>query len=135
MIVLSNRRERLQVQAPLTSLIDMVFMLLIYFLLTANFMVEEGISVKLPQAEAATPQNEEVVTVTVDRMGRYFMGSREFSKKELYDQLKEMLVDRHDTLVMIQADRGVILEKAVKVFDMAKKAGAQRFGLATEKDL
>jgi biopolymer transport protein ExbD len=50
MIVHPKRRERFQVQVPLTSLIDMVFLLLIYFLLTTNFLKEEGIAVKLPQA-------------------------------------------------------------------------------------
>ncbi len=45
-----KRRERYAIVAPLTSLIDIVFMLLIYFLLTTNFMVDEGIKIKLPQA-------------------------------------------------------------------------------------
>ena len=46
-------RARCQVEVPLTSLIDMVFLLLIYFLLTTNFMVDEGIKVNLPEAKAA----------------------------------------------------------------------------------
>jgi biopolymer transport protein ExbD len=43
-------RRRSSVQMPLTSLIDIVFLLLIYFLLTTNFMVDEGIKIKLPEA-------------------------------------------------------------------------------------
>ena len=50
-----RKRKRYEIQAPLTSLIDIVFMLLIYFLLTTNFMVDEGIKIKLPQAKAAAP--------------------------------------------------------------------------------
>ncbi len=133
MIVRSRRRERLQVQAPLTSLIDMVFMLLIYFLLTANFMVDEGISIKLPQAEAGTPQNERVVTVNIDREGRFFIGSREYVEGALLHQLKEMLAGRRNKLVVVRADREVMLDKAVKVLDLAKAAGAERLSLATEK--
>ena len=48
-----KKRNRGQVQVPLTSLIDIVFLLLIYFLLTTNFMVDEGIKIKLPQAKAS----------------------------------------------------------------------------------
>ncbi|MBW2617114.1 MAG: biopolymer transporter ExbD, partial [Deltaproteobacteria bacterium] len=50
MLVHHRRRNRIQIQMPLTSLIDIVFLLLIYFLLTTNFMVDEGIKIKLPQA-------------------------------------------------------------------------------------
>ena len=63
MLVHRKKRPRYQIQAPLTSLIDIVFMLLIYFLLTTNFMVDEGIKIKLPQARASAPQITEEITV------------------------------------------------------------------------
>jgi len=58
MLVHRRKRPRYTVQAPLTSLIDIVFLLLVYFLLTTNFMVDEGIDIKLPQAEASKPQTQ-----------------------------------------------------------------------------
>jgi biopolymer transport protein ExbD len=134
MLVHPKRRARMGVQVPLTSLIDIVFLLLIYFLLTTNFMVEEGIKVKLPQAKASAPQTEEVITVYVDRQGRAFLGTREVSMAALFDGLKEMLNGKKDKLVVVRADRAVILNKAVKVMDVAKAAGAGRFCLATEKE-
>jgi len=135
MLVHPKSRTRYKVQAPLTSLIDIVFLLLIYFLLTTNFMVEEGIKIKLPQAKAAAPQTEEVVTVYVDEQGRAFLGAEEVSLARLFDRLKEMIEDREDKLVVVRADRAVILNKAVKVMDIAKAAGAARLCLATEKEL
>ena len=123
------------VQVPLTSLIDIVFLLLIYFLLTTNFMVEEGIKIKLPQAKASAPQTEEVITVYVDQEGRAFLEDREGSEGVLFDRLKVMIGAQKDKLVVVRADRAVILNKAVKVMDVAKAAGAGRLCLATEKDL
>ena len=134
MLVHPKRRERIKVQVPLTSLIDIVFLLLIYFLLTTNFMVEEGIKIKLPQAKAAAPQTEEVITVYVDQQGRAFLGTQEVSLARLFDRLKEMIRGRQNKLVVVRADRAVILNKAVKVMDIAKAAGAGRLCLATEKD-
>ena len=134
MLVHPKKRERIKVQVPLTSLIDIVFLLLIYFLLTTNFMVEEGIKIKLPQAKAAAPQTEEVITVYVDQKGRAFLGTQEVSLARLFDRLKEMIGGRENKLVVIRADRAVILNKAVKVMDIAKAAGAGRLCLATEKD-
>jgi len=134
MLVHPKRRERIKVQVPLTSLIDIVFLLLIYFLLTTNFMVEEGIKIKLPQAKAAAPQTEEVITVYVDQQGRAFLGTQEVSLARLFDRLKEMIRGRQNKLVVVRADRAVILNKAVKVMDVAKAAGAGRLCLATEKE-
>ncbi len=130
-----RNRSRLTVQAPLTSLIDIVFLLLIYFLLTTNFMVEEGIKVKLPQAQASAPQTEEVLTVYVDTMGRAFLGGREYGQADLFDELKRRIGGQTDRLVVVKADREVMLDKAVRVMDLAKAAGAGRLCLATEKDL
>jgi biopolymer transport protein ExbD len=134
--MLSHYRKRAfyQVQMPLTSLIDIVFLLLIYFLLTTNFMVDEGIKIKLPQAKAAAPQVEQVITVYVDREGRAFLENQEIPLGNLFDRLKEMIGEQKDKLVVVKADRAVILNKAVKVMDVVKAAGAARLCLATEKD-
>jgi biopolymer transport protein ExbD len=134
MLVHAKRRKRAQVQVPLTSLIDIVFLLLIYFLLTTNFMVEEGIKIKLPQAEAGAPQTEEVITVYVNLEGAVFFGAEEVSLARLSEQLREKIRDQENRLVVIRADRAVILDKAVKVMDVAKAAGAGRLCLATEKE-
>ena len=119
----------------MTSLIDIVFMLLIYFLLTTNFMVDEGIKIKLPQARAAAPQTQQEITIYVDQDGRAFLMNEEIPLDQLFKKLKEMIGNQNDRLVVIKADRSVILNKAVKVMDLAKAAGAGRLCLATEKGL
>jgi biopolymer transport protein ExbD len=134
MIVHPKKRPRIQVQAPLTALIDIVFLLLIYFLLTTNFMVDEGIKIKLPQARASAPQTEEVLTIYVDKDGRSYLNNEEMSLDRLFDGLKARIGGQKDRLVVVRADRAVILNKAVKVMDIAKAAGAGRLCLATEKD-
>lgn len=135
MLVHRKRRARYGVQAPLTSLIDIVFLLLIYFLLTTNFMVDEGIKVKLPQAKASAPQTEESITIYVDQQGRAFLADQELPLGELFTRLRQMIGNREDKLVVVRADRAVILNQAVKVMDVAKAAGAGRLCLATEKEL
>ncbi len=129
-----RKRDRYGIQAPLTSLIDIVFMLLIYFLLTTNFMVDEGIKIKLPQAKAAAPQTQQEITIYVDRDGRAFLMNKEVPLNILFSELKKRIGGQKDRLVVIKADRAVILNKAVKVMDLAKAAGAGRLCLATEKD-
>lgn len=134
MLVHRKKRPRYQIQAPLTSLIDIIFMLLIYFLLTTNFMVDEGIKIKLPQAKASAPQTRQEITVYVDREGRAFLADKQIPEEMLFRKLKEMIGGQKDRLVVVKADRAVVLNKAVKVMDIAKAAGAGRLCLATEKD-
>jgi biopolymer transport protein ExbD len=133
MALIQKKKPRYQIQVPLTSLIDIVFLLLVYFLLTTNFMVDEGIKIKLPQAQAAAPQTQQEITIYVDKEGRSFLMNQEISLDQLFKRLKEMIGDQEDRLVVIKADRSVILNKAVKVMDVAKSAGAGRLCLATEK--
>jgi len=133
MLIRRKKKERYEVKAPLTSLIDIVFLLLIYFLLTTNFMVDEGITIKLPQARATKPQVEESITIYVDREGRSYLNNEEITIGNLFKRLREMISGKKDKLVVVRADRGVILNKAVKVMDVAKAAGAGRLCLATEK--
>ena len=134
MLFPKKERHFYQLQAPLTSLIDIVFLLLIYFLLTTNFMVDEGIKIKLPNASATSPQTQKEITIVVDKKGRAFLENHEIPLNELFATLKERLKGREDGLVVIKADRAVILNKAVQVMDVAKAAGAGRLVLATEKD-
>ncbi|MBW1889301.1 MAG: biopolymer transporter ExbD [Deltaproteobacteria bacterium] len=133
--MLFPKKERYfyQLQAPLTSLIDIVFLLLIYFLLTTNFIVDEGIKIKLPNASATSAQTEKEITIVVDKKGSTFIENREVPLNQLFGVLKERLQGREDGLVVIRADRGVVLNKAVRVMDVAKAAGAGRLALATEK--
>jgi len=129
-----KKREPYTIQAPLTSLIDIVFMLLIYFLLTTNFMVDEGIKVKLPQAKASAPQAQKEITIYVDESGQAYLMDKPVELDQLFTRLQRMIGSDKDRLVVVKSDRRVILNKAVKVMDIAKAAGAGRLCLATEKD-
>jgi len=134
MLVHRHKRPRYGIQMPLTSLIDIVFLLLIYFMLTTNFMVDEGIKIALPQARAGAPQTRQEITIYVDREGRAFWADEEIPMDRLFARLKTAINGRPDQLVVVKADRAVILNQAVKVMDLAKAAGAASLCLATEKD-
>jgi biopolymer transport protein ExbD len=67
-------------------------------------------------------------------MAKPGMAQKKFTLSQLFTELKQLIGHDKDRLVIIKADRSVILNKAVKVMDMAKAAGANRLSLATEKD-
>lgn len=135
MIVHHRKKKRQEIDIPLTSLIDMVFLLLIYFMLTTNYMVDEGIKVNLPNAKAAAPQTDEVITIYVNESGTFFLGSAETSSDLLFDKLKAKIGSNDDRIVVVKADRSAVLKDVVTAMDVAKAAGASRLSLATEKQL
>ncbi len=133
MLVHRRKRPRYGVQTPLTSLIDIVFLLLIYFLLTTNFLVEEGIRVQLPQAESTVPQEDRELVVTVSPEGDVFMGAKALTLEELRELVKQRLEADPETAVVLKADRTLVLDRVVQVMDTIKAAGAARLRLATER--
>lgn len=133
MIAHVHKRPKYKVSAPLTSIIDIVFLLLIYFLLTTNYMVDEGITVRLPKAQASAPQVQRELVVYIDEYGQTWVDKDSVSEDRLFTEVKARLAQRDNKSVIIRADRDLVLDKAVHVMDLVKAAGAGKLCLATEK--
>jgi biopolymer transport protein ExbD len=118
----------------MTPIIDIVFLLLIFFLLSTNFMTQEGINVNLPLAESTAPQTQEEITVYITHEGLAFLKNEQVSDAQLYTRLKSLIGDDPEKLVTVKADRQIVLNRVVKVMDIIKSAGAGRLCIATERD-
>ena len=81
-----------------------------------------------------SPQTEEDITIYVDSTGKVFMDNRAVPLNELFMIVKGKLGEKAGIPVVIKADKSVMLNKAVRVMDVAKAAGADRLILATEKE-
>lgn len=135
MLRFHRRRNPYGVTIPLTSLIDVVFLLLVYFLLTTNFMADEGIKVNLPRAQTAASALDPEVTVYVEESGKVYLEAAEIDVPALLGRLRTLLSERQDRIVVIKADRLAVVDRVVEVMDVAKAAGAHRLLLATERTL
>ncbi len=131
MISLKPRR-RSRVTLPLTALIDIVFLLLIYFLLTSSFIQREGLRLSLPEAESGKPVKPEV-TLYVNQEGEILFKGRKWSKDSLVEALRQELTVEEEKTVTVEADRRAPLEAVVSAMDAARLAGAQNLNLATER--
>ncbi len=113
----------------LTPLIDIVFLLLVFFLLTTHFIEEDGIGVRLPSAASVTQRDRNEVAVAITREGDLFVEGERLRLDALAEKLRTMVKD--DTTVVIRGDRDVPLQTAVSVMEAAKKTGAARLVVAT----
>ncbi|MGV1100037.1 ExbD/TolR family protein [Thiovibrio sp. JS02] len=126
------RRTPTRASIHLTALIDMVFLLLIYFLLTSSFVSREGVDVQLPQVSSKFGEVEERLIVVVDREGRFLLEERVLDEARLFSALKLRLRGGGEP-VIINADKRVVYDRVMQAMDIAKKAGAKELLLATER--
>jgi Biopolymer transport proteins len=130
-----KRHHHQQIQLNIAPLVDMVFLLLIFFLLTSSFILNEGIKISLPEAKSSQMQDRKEITVGITKDGKIFLDEKPVSLQGLLTRLTGMIKDSPEKTVIIKADKGIILEKAVKVLDNVKQAGAKRIVVATEMEL
>ncbi|MBU1098563.1 MAG: biopolymer transporter ExbD [Ignavibacteriae bacterium HGW-Ignavibacteriae-2] len=117
-----------------SSLTDIVMLLLIFFLLTSQFVIQTGVKVKLPGAknnEQVTPSRA-VVSITNDM--RIYYGTQEIVIEELAGKLSDSITDTQDANLIIRADKNVNIEMVIKIIDTAKGIGINKFTIETEKE-
>jgi len=130
------KRKTLKPQFSLTPLIDMVFLLLIFFLLTANFLREEGVSVRLPYAKTGTiTQKTEELTVYLTANGKIFLEKKPLTLEQLYQIFCHKIEKTKHLMVTIKADKATPIEWVVRVMDRARLAGVRKIFIATEREI
>lgn len=117
------------------SLTDIVLLLLIFFLLTSSFIVQPGIKIKLPKASTGQQDEADKIFLTVTQKERIFLNQQQVSQSELQTQLRRLLKDDPNKLVVIRADKDLSLESTIRIIDIAKLSGAEKFMIATDANL
>lgn len=115
-------------------LIDIVFILLIFFVVTTTFARDLGIDVERPSAGSATEQAVDLVRVAVGRGGELAVDGRPTSAWRLEAEVEDRIALHSDKSVLVVADRGVDAETLVDVMDTCRQAGALQVAIAVEKE-
>jgi biopolymer transport protein ExbD/biopolymer transport protein TolR len=130
-----RRRSRAPLNADVnvTSLVDVAFVLLIIFMITAP-MMQGGVEVRLPRAEARPLETREGLVVTVDRRGRIHVDQAVFTYADFRTSFRAMVARRRPSGVYLQADRGVPYGDVVRVLAVMRAAGVRDVGLVAEPE-
>ena len=129
----SRRTLRGQAEIQMTPLIDMVFILLIFFVVTTSFTAETGIGIERPRAGSAESLPRESVAIAVGADGRIVLDGQEVGLFSVRPHLQRRLRNRTDLSAVIVADRTVAIDRIVRVMDEIRAAGISSIALATEK--
>ena len=125
-------RRRTSNVPNLTPLIDIVFLLLVFFMLTSHFVRDEVLNIDLPEADSGAALDEpQQVEVIINAAGEYSLNKQIVSLEVLQELLIVELKNQKEKVVRIRGGENVDLGAAIEVFDAARKAGASGIDIVT----
>lgn len=110
----------------LTSMVDMLFLILLFFLVTSSFIEQPNIKLELPSTRYASTSKLEERTLTISQDGKLFFQNEPVERKELISVLKNAFLKQDDKTLVLRADKNVPYGAVVDVMDAAKGAGLRR---------
>jgi biopolymer transport protein ExbD len=119
-------------QIDIAPLIDMVFQLLIFFMLTSSFVMQPGIKVNLPKAVTSEIVKYENIEVVVSGENVIYLNGKVLTMQELDNLLKT--VAKRQQPILIKADRRASLGRVVEIWDMCRDLGIQQINIATSQE-
>ena len=120
-------------EVNIAPLLDMVFILLIFFIITTNFSRQSGVEVQKPKAQSAVYQGQKTILVGISREGSIHIHGRQVNLKKLERIISSEITRRPSANVVIVADRGSLLGRAVEVMDACILAGVKKVSVAADK--
>ncbi len=118
-----HRKKKIELAVNLTPLIDCVFLLLIFFLLTSWLTEPRAIEIELPQSAYAEKINEKNLIITLTKQGKIFLGEKQVRLNELCSALRSQLIEQKSSRAVLRADKETSLGLLFQVMDEIKKAG------------
>ena len=116
----------------ITPMLDVVFILLIFFIVTANFIKEPGLEVNRPDSETAEPTENAAILIAVGNAGEIYMDGRRIDKRQVKANVVRLLAENPQGSVVIQADEKAKADTIMAVMDGAREAGVYNISLASE---
>ena len=128
----SNTNDNSEAGVDISPLIDCVFILLIFFIVTTTFVEETGVEVDKPQAASSVNLEKTSILLAITDKGEIVYGGREIGIVGVQPLVKRMM-QKEDVPVIVQADQSVASGLLIRVIDEAKLAGAEKVSIATRK--
>ncbi len=113
-------RNKVTPEFSMSSMTDIVFLLLVFFLLTSSNVTSDALNLVLPKAKGKT-SNQQNASVSITKEGAYYVNTGRVSEYGIEAELKTALAGQDQPTIILRAEEGVPIEKAVLVMDIANK--------------
>ena len=129
-----RRQSDEEVDVNLTPMLDVVFILLIFFIVTASFVKEAGIEVSRPAAESAVRQEHAAILIAIDARGGVWIDKRNVDPRAVRANVERLHLQNPQGSVVILADRASHNGVLVEVLDQVRLAGVEKIAIAATRD-
>jgi biopolymer transport protein ExbD len=130
--MLSSGEDEQEASVDITPMLDVVFIMLIFFIVTATFVKESGIDVNRPQAATAVVKEKANILVAIDAHNKIWINRREVDIRSVRPSIERLHAENPKGTVVIQADKDSRNEILVQVMDASRLAGVYEIALAAE---
>jgi biopolymer transport protein ExbD len=113
-------RNKVDPNFNMSSMTDIVFLLLIFFMITSTLVTTSALDILLPKASGKT-ENKKSISVSITKSLNYFIDSKESNEEFLEQELLQLLEGTENPTIVLRAEEGVPIEYAVKVMDIANR--------------
>ncbi len=131
---INNNDEKVMHEINITSIADVMLVLLIIFMVTTPLIMVESFKVRLPKALTATPEPGSSITIAVSEAGMIELNGEAVSLGSLLDRLTGKFAGSTEKSVVLRADGATRHAIVVRVLDIARLAGAEKLSIATEPE-
>ena len=118
----------------ISPLIDVVFILLIFFMVTTTFVKDAQVELERPSAASAKPASTKAIRVTLDQRGDVYVDGRPVRPWMVQNRVREQLQGGEERPVLVITDRRVRAEQLLEVVDQCRLAGAKDVAVATDRE-
>lgn len=123
-----------EAEINLTPMLDVVFIMLIFFIVTASFIKEAGVEVNRPEASTSDPKENVNILIAITANDEIWMAGRRIDARAVRANVERLHAENPKGAVVIQADNTSTTQTVVKVLDASREAGVMDVSLATEND-
>ncbi len=124
-------RARIHSHLDIAPLIDIVFLLLVFFMLTSTFLVPEAIELELPESTSATITEITPITVALNATGDLTLNGEVIQLDKLREAIEPLIAENIDVAITLKSDARSEVQQLLKVMDEIRAAGGRNIALAT----
>ncbi|BBM88502.1 biopolymer transport protein ExbD [Spirochaetota bacterium] len=130
MILRTKSRLKAKTGIELTAMVDVVFLLIIFFMTSSTLVKVRALKVDLPQANNAQREIKDQITLTIQSDRKLYINGQQTSVSDLKKQLETLATATQQPVVIIEGDKNVAYQDIISLMSLAKEAGVVRVSLA-----
>lgn len=128
-----NLMDEEEATIDMTPMLDVVFIMLIFFIVTASFVKEAGIDVNRPEAATAVKKDRANILVAISEKGDIWINKRKIDVRAVQANIERLYAENPQGTVVIQADRKATTDVLIKVMDASRAAGITDVSIAAQE--